>query len=60
MNRNSYADKLKFGIAFNEDEIDSYFNKRAIPLYFLVAPNGIIIDKAVADPIPMINKHLGK
>ena len=56
--RNGYYTSLNFGIARNKKEIDSYFNKRAIPLYFLVSPEGIIIDKAVTDPVPMVNKHL--
>jgi peroxiredoxin len=56
--RNGYHTSLNFGIASTEKEINSYFNKRAIPLYFLVSPEGIIIDKAVTDPIPMVKKHL--
>ena len=58
--RNGYQTSLNFGIARDKKEIDSYFNKRAIPLYFLVNPQGIIIDKAVTDPIPMIDKHRTK
>lgn len=56
--RNGYQKSLDFGIAKNNDEIDSYFNKRAIPLYFLVNPDGVIIDKAVSDPTEMIDRHL--
>lgn len=53
-----YQTSLDFGIAKEQKEMDSYFNKRAIPLYFLISPEGIIIDRAVTDPIPMIKKHL--
>ncbi|MEQ9405813.1 MAG: TlpA disulfide reductase family protein [Cyclobacteriaceae bacterium] len=56
--RNGYENTLNFGIARNHKEIDSYFNKRAIPLYFLISPDGVIIDKAVTDPTSMIEKHL--
>lgn len=58
IDRNEYETQLNFGIAKNDKELSSYFNKRAIPLYFLIDPNGIIIDKAVTDPTSIIEKHL--
>ncbi|WP_370086984.1 TlpA family protein disulfide reductase [Ekhidna sp.] len=58
ISKHNFNDVLEFAISEQDDELASYFNKRAIPLYFLVDPNGVIIDKAVADPEPMILKHL--
>ncbi|MEQ8906765.1 TlpA disulfide reductase family protein [Ekhidna sp.] len=58
ISKHNFNDVLDFAISDQDDEISSYFNKRAIPLYFLIDPNGVIIDKAVTDPEPMILKHL--
>ncbi len=56
--RNGYKNILDFGYPSNIKEIESYFDQRAIPLYYLVDPNGIIIGKAISDPTAMIKEHL--
>lgn len=58
INKNDYGKDLTFGLSTDNELIDSYFNISAIPLYFLVDPKGIIIDKAVNDPVEMVKKHL--
>jgi thiol-disulfide isomerase/thioredoxin len=58
INKNDYGKTLTFGLSTDNELIDSYFNISAIPLYFLVDPEGIIIDKAVNDPVEMVKKHL--
>ena len=56
--RNNYQSSLKFGFALNKKLMDSYFDIRAIPLYYLVSPDGIILDKAVGEPFEMVKRHV--
>jgi len=56
--KNNYKDALTFGFAMNKKLMDSYFDIRAIPLYYLVSPDGVVIDKAVGEPFEMLKKHL--
>lgn len=56
--RNNYQDKLNFGLPLNKKLMDSYFDIRAIPLYYLVDVEGVIVDKAIGEPFDMLKKHL--
>lgn len=57
--KSGFEDSLDFVLASKkDDEIEAYFNKRAIPLYFLVSPDGIVLGKSLADPFPLINEHI--
>lgn len=56
--KNNYKDALTFGFAMNKKIMDSYFDIRAIPLYYLVSPDGVVIDKAVGEPFEILKKHL--
>ncbi|MBX2916974.1 MAG: TlpA family protein disulfide reductase [Cyclobacteriaceae bacterium] len=56
--KNNYKEALTFGFAINKKLMDSYFDIRAIPLYYLVSPDGVIVDKAVGEPFEMLKKHL--
>lgn len=58
INRMSISDDFHIAISSNEDLMRSYFKKRAIPLYYLVGPDGVILAKAVEDPESMIKKYL--
>lgn len=56
--KNNYQNSLIFGFALNKKLMDSYFDIRAIPLYYLVSPEGVIIDKAVGEPFEMVKRHV--
>ncbi len=56
--KNNYNTSMDFAYAENKLEMNSYFEKQAIPLYYLISPEGIIIAKAVKDPTAMIKEHL--
>lgn len=56
--RNGYRKTLDFAMSKQKELISSYFDKQAIPLYFLISPEGTVLGKALTDPQPLIDKHL--
>ncbi|MEM6525186.1 MAG: TlpA disulfide reductase family protein [Bacteroidota bacterium] len=56
--KSGYYEELIFAYSKENDRMDSYFNRRAIPLYFLVGPDGTVLGKAVSDPFPLIDQYL--
>ncbi len=56
--RMSISSDFHIVISKDVDLLNSYFKKRAIPLYYLISPDGIVLAKAVADPKQMIEKYL--
>ncbi|WP_420319051.1 TlpA family protein disulfide reductase [Ekhidna sp.] len=59
IDKSGLENTLDFALAsMQDDEIEAYFNKRAIPLYYLISPDGIVLGKSLADPFPLIKQHL--
>ncbi len=58
INRTGYDKDLIFVTSKEDKPLESYFKKRAIPLYYLINPEGVIVGKAVTDPTELIQTHL--
>ncbi|MEM9859096.1 MAG: TlpA disulfide reductase family protein [Bacteroidota bacterium] len=52
--------ELIFAYTNENERLRNYLNIRAIPLYFLIDPDGKILGKTVTDPNPLIEKYLRK